>query len=275
MAITSNISVSILEKLTVTVSQTRMKGGVVDWERTNEVPRFNRMYFFVEGQGSIKLNDSVHFPQKNQLYILPAGTKQTFRTSSEQPYTRYYCDFYATIGEWPLLQHATTAFIADVKDPDDVRRTFDELINHFTHQSATSSLRSNAALMRLIAICMEDGQYGDFLQTLLISPEQHKLRHALSYIQSNLSKPITVEELAELIHFHPNYFIAFFKKHMGITPMLHVQRMRLEQAKYLLSSTDQHISDIANTLGMELAYFSKQFKRMTGLSPSAYRNSSR
>ncbi|MNW02672.1 HTH-type transcriptional activator Btr [compost metagenome] len=86
-----------------------------------------------------------------------------------------------------------------------------------------------------------------------------------------MNQPITVEELAALIHFHPNYFIPYFKKHTGLTPMAYVQRKRMEEAKRLLSASGLSISDIASQLGMELTHFSKQFKHITGLSPTAYR----
>lgn len=266
---------NLLENLKVTVSGTMLKTNLKDWIRTDEVPRYNRMYFFTSGEGTIRLNGRLYHPKPNQLFILPAGTVQTFTTLAENPYHRYYCDFYATIGEWPLLQAADQAYWAQVKDPEDTVRTFEELTVHFRRSSPSSYLRTQAALIRLISICMEDGGYGHFLDSLLVSPEQHKLTLALNHIQNRLAEPLTVEELAELVHFHPNYFIAFFKKHMGFSPMQFVQRQRLEEAKRLLNSTELPVSEVAAAVGMDFMNFSKQFKRATGLPPSVYRSSAR
>lgn len=268
-------SANLLENLKVTVSGTMLKSNLKDWIRTDEVPRYNRMYFFTSGEGTIRLNGRLYHPKPNQLFILPAGTVQTFTTRTENPYIRYYCDFYANVGEWPLLQAADQAFWAEVKDPEDVIRTFEELTVHFRRSSPGSYLRTQAALIRLLSICMEDGGYGNFLESLLVTPEQHKLTLTLHHIQNRLAEPLTVDGLAELIHFHPNYFISFFKKHMGVSPMHYVQRRRLEEAKRLLGSTELPISEVAAAVGMDFMNFSKQFKRSVGLSPSAYRSSAR
>ncbi|WP_438445345.1 helix-turn-helix domain-containing protein [Gorillibacterium sp. sgz5001074] len=270
-----NTTANLLENLKVTVSGTMLKSNLSDWIRTDEVPRYNRMYFFTSGAGTIQLNGRTYEPKPNQLFILPAGTVQTFTTRTDDPYIRYYCDFYATVGEWPLLQAADQAFWAQVRDPEDVRRTFEELTLHFRRASPASYLRTQAALIRLISICMEDGGYGNFLESLLVTPEQHKLTLTLNHIQNRLAEPLTVDGLAELVHFHPNYFIAFFKKHMGISPMQFVQRQRLEEAKRLLGSTELPVSEIAAAVGMDFMNFSKQFKRAIGLSPSVYRSSAR
>ncbi|MNP59731.1 Bifunctional transcriptional activator/DNA repair enzyme AdaA [compost metagenome] len=102
-----------------------------------------------------------------------------------------------------------------------------------------------------------------------------KLAHVLHYIDNSLNKPIEIDELAELVHLHPNYFIPYFKRFMGVTPMAYVQLKRMEHAKRQLSYTDYSISDIAEQVGMELAHFSKYFKKTMGLSPSTYRNSTK
>ncbi|MFD1906995.1 helix-turn-helix domain-containing protein [Paenibacillus rhizoplanae] len=97
----------------------------------------------------------------------------------------------------------------------------------------------------------------------------------LGYIDQRLMRPLTVEELAERVHLHPNYFIPYFKKFIGVPPMQYVQLKRMELAKRQLSYTDFSISSIAEQVGMELAHFSKVFKKSTGVSPSAYRSSTR
>ncbi|MNI88944.1 DNA-binding transcriptional regulator AraC [compost metagenome] len=57
--------------------------------------------------------------------------------------------------------------------------------------------------------------------------------------------------------------------------MRYVQLKRMELAKRLLSGSKFSIGGIAEEVGMELAHFSKVFKKTTGVSPSAYRSSTR
>lgn len=57
--------------------------------------------------------------------------------------------------------------------------------------------------------------------------------------------------------------------------MHYVQLKRMEHAKRQLSYSNFSISDIAEQVSMELAHFSKYFKKTIGISPSAYRNSTK
>ena len=60
---------------------------------------------------------------------------------------------------------------------------------------------------------------------------------------------------------------------MGVSPMVYVNRKRIEKAKRWLWESDLSIREIAERLGLEGYYFSRLFKHHTGISPSAYRAS--
>jgi YesN/AraC family two-component response regulator len=98
-----------------------------------------------------------------------------------------------------------------------------------------------------------------------------KIHTVLKYIDQHLHENITVQEMAGLLHFHPNYFIRHFHEIVGTSPIQYVQQLKIDRAKALLSATDQPVSDIARSLGMEPYYFSRLFKKHTGLAPSDYR----
>ena len=58
----------------------------------------------------------------------------------------------------------------------------------------------------------------------------------------------------------------------GLTPIAYVQRIRVERAKRLLETTDGSIEEISWAVGYEdPASFQRLFKRLTGLTPGAYR----
>ena len=67
-------------------------------------------------------------------------------------------------------------------------------------------------------------------------------------------------------------FLRRFYKSLGETPGRYVMRKRLEKAKRLLTQSSLKIHQIASVCGFESPYyFSNQFKKETGLTPSAYR----
>ncbi|MNO14705.1 Arabinose operon regulatory protein [compost metagenome] len=265
----------LLQNLNVTVTYAQLSTKYPGWNRTNETPSFNRLYFIDCGEGKVIINGVAYYPRPGQLMIMPAGSTQTTETAADNPYTRYFCHFDAHIGEWPLFHSANKLYISDAADPDAVRGVFTEMIRLFQDDSFLSKIRLQASLLNLLALCLEAGGYSDFIDDLLHTSDQGKLAHVLEYIDRRLMQPLEVEELAEQVHLHPNYFIPYFKKFMGVTPMHYVQLKRMELAKKQLSYTSFSVSDIAEQVGMELAHFSKYFKKTTGVSPSAYRSSTR
>lgn len=265
----------LLENLTVQVTFAQLKSNYSDWRRTDQTPSFNRLYYLTGGEGKVILNGVTYYPRPNQLLIMPERTTQSTDTSPANPYVRYICHFDARIGEWPFFQAANKLYIADVADPVRIRGMFEELIEHFQSGGPFAPLHTQSALLSLLACCLEEGGYSDFMKDFMQKTERAKLGQVLSYIDLHLHEQLEVERLAELVHLHPNYFIPYFKKFMGVTPMHYVQQKRMEEAKRLLSLTDASISDIADHIVMGLAYFSRQFKQVTGISPTAYRSHTR
>jgi len=99
------------------------------------------------------------------------------------------------------------------------------------------------------------------------------LSNVINYITNNLSKNININDLAELVYLHPNYFIKYFKKHMGSSPKNYMNKLRLEKAKELLLISELSIIDISKEIGYsDSCYFSKYFKKKTGFTPSEFRN---
>ncbi len=97
---------------------------------------------------------------------------------------------------------------------------------------------------------------------------------AVQYIQANFTRELTLRQVADSVHMSKNYFCQQFKRYAGENYIDYVIRLRIERAKELLSRPDTgiRIYEAAELSGFnDVKYFSKLFKRMTGLSPIDYR----
>ena len=84
----------------------------------------------------------------------------------------------------------------------------------------------------------------------------------------------TIENLSHQICLSPYYFQRLYKKHFGITCMSDVIHARVEYAKQQLCTTKLSIRHIAEQCGYENdVHFMRQFKQVTGSSPTQYRQS--
>ncbi|MCR4656087.1 MAG: response regulator [Lachnospiraceae bacterium] len=94
------------------------------------------------------------------------------------------------------------------------------------------------------------------------------------YIEQNLDGKLKLNEVAEVFGLSPAYLSSIFKKNSEIGFSEFVYTRKIEKAKSLLLSGDMRMYEVADALGFESAYyFSKVFKRVTGMSPRDYVNS--
>lgn len=98
------------------------------------------------------------------------------------------------------------------------------------------------------------------------------IKKAIRYISKHFADPITLEEIASMVHLNPAYFSTVFKQSTGSSFKEYLNMVRVEESKRLLSNTDYSLIDIAIATGFEnQSYFSKVFKKYTGLTPKQYR----
>lgn len=98
------------------------------------------------------------------------------------------------------------------------------------------------------------------------------VKKAIQYISQNFSNQLTLEEVAEQVHLNPTYFSTMFKQSTGSSFKEYLNMVRIEESKRLLSNTDYSLIDIAVATGFEdQSYFSKVFKKYTGLTPKQFR----
>ena len=95
---------------------------------------------------------------------------------------------------------------------------------------------------------------------------------AIDYIRRNLSNPLSVSEIAELVNLTPNCFSAKFHEEVGIPATAYINRLRMRTAAELLVYTNLSVGSICTHIGlMDSNYFSRCFKKEYKMSPSEYR----
>ncbi len=93
-----------------------------------------------------------------------------------------------------------------------------------------------------------------------------------NWLQDNFAVANPVEEMVRRSGLVDRSFKRRFTKATGQTAISYVQNLRVEQAKYLLECTDTQVDEISWKVGYEdSTFFRRLFKRITGITPSAYR----
>jgi AraC family transcriptional regulator len=99
-------------------------------------------------------------------------------------------------------------------------------------------------------------------------------RMVTDYVEEHLAEPISLNELAQLVRRSVYHFCRAFKKSFGVPPHRYHTIRRIERAKSLLAEPACSVTEIGLMLGFsETSSFTAAFRRMTGLTPTAYRRS--
>ena len=98
------------------------------------------------------------------------------------------------------------------------------------------------------------------------------VQKTLSYISLHLSGELSLRSIAAALGFNATYLSAQFSRERGETLTAYIHTLRLQTARRLLDETDLPVAEVAARVGMvDVAYFSRLFKKKYGLSPLRYR----
>lgn len=107
-----------------------------------------------------------------------------------------------------------------------------------------------------------------------VSPSAGLLQQAVEYINRNISRNVTIDEICAAVHISKYHFCRKFKETTGYTVMKYILKTRLIIARDLLKNTRYSVERVCEMSGfVSPAYFCRVFKEETGLTPLAYRKS--
>lgn len=100
-----------------------------------------------------------------------------------------------------------------------------------------------------------------------------RYKKLVSYMEEHYSRPVALQELADVISCNPQYLCRFFKEITGTSPVQYLISCRVEHACSLLLETTNPILDISMDCGFEnVSYFIRKFKQLKGCTPREYRS---
>ncbi len=115
------------------------------------------------------------------------------------------------------------------------------------------------------------------LLSLMKKTKKQSLAQEISaFIENNVKSITSLDSICKEFNYSKNYIIRVFNKEFGVSPIAYINEIKLKRASYLLESTSQSITEIAQECGFnDYPYFYKRFYAKTGVSPQVYRKTVR
>jgi len=120
---------------------------------------------------------------------------------------------------------------------------------------------------------------GNTIFEVQVSEQDKRTQNVVDKVQAHIKKnigdadKITLQRLAELVHFNQSYLSRLFRQVTGTTLTEYISESRVKKAKELLAVNDIKIKDIAEAVGfVSPTNFARFFKRYAGITPQEYRD---
>ncbi|MBQ9428388.1 MAG: helix-turn-helix transcriptional regulator [Clostridia bacterium] len=151
------------------------------------------------------------------------------------------------------------------KEPEKIAKLFSEISVCWNEKSPGYTHRCTAIFYQILAECCA--------QTSEKESARSKIQSAVDYLHANFAScDLTIGQIAARSFVSEVYFRKLFKEEFGIPPQKYIANLRLKRAIELIGTGDYALKEIALMSGYgDYKYFSTEFKRITGVSPSAYR----
>ncbi|GLX66986.1 helix-turn-helix domain-containing protein [Paenibacillus glycanilyticus] len=236
------------------------------WNRS-DIP-FNDydLWYVWRGEGRLVLNGEERKVERHQCYLFRPGDRVEAWHNPDQPLLVTYMHFETENAHRFLTSLPSHCdFISSF--------AFEAYLDRYVHVMSFRAHRSaeEAEMLLRLLLIQYEREYLSLEQAVprYRNPHIETMTKIAASIRENPAQAGSIADLAKQAFLSPRYFSAKFKETMGQTIESYIIEKKIERAELLLSQNGMTVSEVADALGYpNIYYFSKQFKKERGYSPS-------
>lgn len=246
-------------------------------QRTEPIEQWVLIYC-TNGSGRYMTGDRHYEVHANQYFILPAGVPHAYASNNDDPWSIYWIHFGGTraryyAGDTGEPVNVSPNINSRIADRNNI---FEDIFATLSNGYTTENLRYTTSLLHF---------YLGSLRYLPIYRQCHKrttneegkdeniiTNATLQYMEENLDKPITLQELANYTGYSISHLTMVFKSNTGHSPLNYFNMLKIKKACELLETTSMKVNQISCMVGIyDSYYFSRLFTKVVGISPRKFR----
>ena len=248
-----------------------IKGHNISCNRPSRVCRDFHILYIAQGCCHVYDNGIEIRAESGSIICYYPGEEQHYSFVGNEVTTSYYIHFTSENLEIMLKEMGIgSKRIVNIGVSSTVINIFDKLISEFSLKKNLYEYYCHGLIFELLTVISRKSQF-EINDTRFQTTSRLNRVRRIMHDQYNI--PRTIADYASMCHLSENRFSVIFKEEFGVTPNQYIAKVKIQKAKDLLNDTDMSIAQISEFLGMNNQnYFSRMFKKHTGLSPIAYKN---
>jgi len=264
-----------------------------EWQSISHVHFFSEIFFIIKGAGKIFIDDYIFNVKESNLVIIDPNVAHLEISQNDNPLeyivlgvsnigfinpnksqNSYQSDYnrYDLQMQNKLEENAEDGYkLYDFSQyKSEIMNTLYQMISELENKNDNYVNMVYSMFQVLLIYIMRSVRCMPIkISEQRIAKEYNRVKR---YIDSNYSKNITLDHLADVAHVNKYYLSHLFSKEFGVSPIKYLTERRIQVSKELLSSTDYSIAQISNSCGFSSqSYFSQSFKKFTDMTPAEYR----
>ncbi|MBN8881586.1 MAG: helix-turn-helix domain-containing protein, partial [Salana multivorans] len=221
----------------------------------------------VGGSGWCRTPDGRFEVQRGDAVLLPAGVTHEYASSAEDPWTLWWLHVTgADAAELARAAHAAAGGpLSHLRDPGRVVGLVGQVLDGLDAATAGGLVRASGAAWNALTEVIATGRR---TRGSTLGPVERAVEH----LRATTPRRTAVDDLAAMVGLSTSQLGALFREQVGVPPLRYQSDLRMARARELLDATDLSVAAVASACGYDdPLYFSRQFTRTHGVSPTAYR----
>ncbi len=242
----------------------------VDFQSVSVGRRINeyQMVYIPVGRGSLEMNGQAYAVESGSLFLLFPDVRHAYHPDPVTGWTEFWVGFRGLQVDAMLANGIISSDKPFYQLGHQARLIsgFQTIFEQVKLQSPLYQFRVCAEILRLLAETLS-------IERLSIQPtrSQKIVERAKSFIEENISSVFDLNGLATEAHLSLPNLNEVFKSYTGMTPYQYCIHAKINRAKEILASGETSVKSISLQLGFDDPYyFSRLFKKKTGVSPSQW-----
>ncbi len=261
-----------------------------EWNFLNVNSFYSRLLCVLEGEAFIRHHGREYRIGPNELHLVPCYTSADYFCPSR--FDHYYVTFTSrafggvdicSIQEYEYQRQARRLDIEFLEqllalNPSAELPVIDPALARYRqyHEERRNSYHDRPPEIHLDNMAFLSLLLSPFLATgknISGNTGSMRLSAFYRYVEENLHRPITIQDLAEHLGMTPNYLSDWLSRNYRFRPVEYINRRRVEEAQQHLIVSRKSIKEICHEVGFSsVSYFSRVFRKQTGMTATQYRS---